>query len=216
VHPDDETIGCGGSILKHVDSGDRAFWLNLTGPSLEHPYGFSEEIIEIRARQIREVWAAYKFEDMINLNYPTQMLDSVEPRLLIGAVFQVIQQIQPQIIYITNRSDIHSDHRIGFQAVFSAAKSFRSPFVKSILMYETLSETEFAPALPENMFIPNTYIDISNYIERKINIMRLYDTEIMADPLPRSVHAIKGLAAYRGSRIGVMYAEAFISLFNQG
>lgn len=80
-------------------------------------------------------------------------------------------------------------------------------------MYETLSETEFSPALAENTFIPNTFVDITDYIDKKVEIMKLYETEIMLDPLPRSAHAIKGLAAFRGSRIGVQYAEAFQSLF---
>ena len=82
-------------------------------------------------------------------------------------------------------------------------------------MYETLSETEFAPALLENAFIPNTFVDITDYIDKKIEIMKLYDTEIMPDPLPRSVHAIKGLAAFRGSRIGVRFAEAFMCIFQR-
>ena len=79
-------------------------------------------------------------------------------------------------------------------------------------MYETLSETEFTPALSENAFIPNVFIDISDYLEEKLKIMELYNTEIMPDPLPRSKYSIKALAAYRGSRIGVQYAEAFQSL----
>lgn len=215
VHPDDETMGCGGTILRHAESGDKIFWLNLTGPSLDHPYGFSQHLIDIRERQIREICSAYKFEEFINLNHPTQMLESVEPRLLIGDISKTYQRIQPEILYIINRSDIHSDHRIGFQAAFSAAKNFRSPFIKSILMYETLSETEFAPALAENVFIPNCFVDISAFMDRKIEIMKMYDTEVMPDPLPRSEHAIRGLAAYRGSRIGVMYAEAFVTLFSR-
>lgn len=82
-------------------------------------------------------------------------------------------------------------------------------------MYETLSETEFSPPLAENSFIPNTFVDITDFIEKKIEIMKLYETEIMPDPLPRSAHAIKGLAAFRGSRIGVRYAEAFMSIFQK-
>mgnify|MGYP001377024909 FL=1 len=82
-------------------------------------------------------------------------------------------------------------------------------------MYETLSETEFAPALPEMVFIPNTFVDITEFMERKLEMVRMYDTELMPDPLPRSIHAVTGLAAYRGSRIGVLYAEAFTLLFDR-
>ena len=82
-------------------------------------------------------------------------------------------------------------------------------------MYETLSETEFAPALTENVFIPNVFVDISEFIEQKIEIMKIYESEVMIDNLPRSISAIKHLAGFRGSRIGVDFAEAFMLLFER-
>ena len=114
-----------------------------------------------------------------------------------------------------NRSDVHSDHRIAFQAIYSCTKSFRKPFIERILMYETLSETEFVPALSENVFIPNVFVDISNYMDKKLEIMQIYKSEIMEGNLPRSLNAIKMLAAFRGSRIGTDYAEAFMLLFEK-
>jgi len=215
VHPDDETLGCGGAILRHKTQGDSIYWLNLTGPSLDHPYGFTQERIKTREHQLKCVNAAYLFERYIDLAYPTQMLETIEPRLLIGSVSKVFQEIQPNILYVPNRADIHSDHKVGFQAIYAAAKNFRSPFIEKILMYETLSETEFAPSLTESVFMPNYYIDISEYMDKKIEIMQIYDTEIMPDPLPRSIHAIKGLGAFRGSRIGVKYAESFMMIFSK-
>lgn len=209
IHPDDETLGCGGTILKHKAAGDIVYWLNLTGPTPDHPLKFPQEIIEIRERQIKDVCEAYQFDRMINLEHPTQMLDAVEPRLLIGSIAAAFRELEPEILYIPNRSDIHSDHKVGFQAIFSAAKSFRNPFIRKIMMYETLSETEFSPALAENVFIANVFCDISPYMEEKLRIMQMYDTETMPDPLPRSNHAMLGLASYRGARIGVRYAEAF-------
>jgi len=111
-------------------------------------------------------------------------------------ISEAIKEIQPDTLYIPNRSDVHSDHRISFQAIYPCTKNYRYSFIKSILMYETLSETEFAPALAENAFIPNTFVDITDYIDKKIEIMKLYDTEIMPDPLPRSVHTIKSISAF--------------------
>lgn len=213
VHPDDETLGCGGTILKMKNDGNRVFWLNISSGSLSHPYGFSEESIEKRKATIMEVIKAYRFDGFENLELPTQMLESVEPRIMIGSIKRVYNMYEPDTIFMPNRSDIHSDHRVAFDALFSAAKNFRSHYIKEILMYETLSETEFAPALAENAFIPNTFVDISGYMDAKLRIMHMYDTEMMPDPMPRSVHAIKGLAAYRGSRIGVRYAEAFMTIF---
>ena len=212
VHPDDETLGCGGTILKHYKCGDQIYWLNLTGPTPNHPYNFTQEMIDARNNLLKEINASYGFSSFFNLQFPTQMLDTIDHRILITEIFNVYKKIKPDILYIPNRSDIHSDHRIGFSALFAAAKSFRSDSIRRILMYETLSETEFAPALAENAFIPKVFVDISDYLEDKIKIMELYDTEVMPDPLPRSKYAIRALAAYRGSRIGVQYAEAFQSL----
>lgn len=213
VHPDDETLGCGGTMLRMKAEGNKVYWLNISSGSLTHPYGFSEESIEKRKKTIKEIVEAYSIDGFDNLELPTQMLESVEPRIMICNIKKVYDKFEPDTIYIPNRSDIHSDHRVAFDALFSAAKNFRSPSIKEILMYETLSETEFAPALVEKAFIPNTFVDISNYMEEKIRIMKMYDTEIMPDPMPRSIHAIKGLAAYRGSRIGVNYAEAFQQIY---
>jgi len=214
VHPDDETLGCGGTILKHKANGDQIYWLNLTNGSLSHPYGFTQEQLDKRTQQLKDASAAYQFSEFINLEFPTQMLDTIETRILVGAVDEVISRINPTVLYIPNRSDVHSDHQVAFKAICACTKNFRKPYIRKILMYETLSETEFAPALAENAFIPNYFIDISEYMNRKLDIMNIYDTEIQPDPFPRSMHAIKGLAAFRGSRIGVTYAEAFTLIFS--
>ena len=79
-------------------------------------------------------------------------------------------------------------------------------------MYETLSETEFAPALPENVFIPNVFVDITNYFEKKLEIFKIYKSEVTKEPLPRSLEVIEAFDKCRGSRIGKKYAEAFVLL----
>jgi len=210
THPDDETLGCGGTILKHKKNGDEIYWLIIT--NISENYGYTKDCVNKREIEINQVAEKFEFNEVFNLNLPTTQLDEIPISQIISKISSVIKQIEPNTIYLNNRSDIHTDHQTVFQSVMSCTKNFRYPFIKRILMYETLSETEFAPALPENCFIPNVFIDISDYFDKKIEIMKLYESEVMLSPMPRSVGTIQNLAALRGSRIGVEYAESFMLL----
>lgn len=214
VHPDDETLGCGGTILKHKRQGDRIYWLNLTGVQTNHPFGFSVEFVQTRNALVGEIVAAYGFDGYTNLDLPTMLLDTLPLSNLVGSMDAVISRIKPNLVYLPNRKDVHSDHKVAFEACYACTKNFRKPYIRKILMYETLSETEFAPALAETAFIPNCFVDITDFMEQKIGIMQMYVTETMPDPLPRSIYAIRSLSAFRGSRIGVDYAEAFVVLLD--
>lgn len=212
VHPDDESFGCGGTILKHKSKGDRVYWLNLTARTKGHPGGYTEDRYQARVALTHRIAGCYGFERFDNLELQTGLLDTYPLFELVGRIDRIISEITPEIIYLPNRSDVHSDHRVGFLAAYSCTKNFRKPYIRKILMYETLSETEFTPPLTENAFFPNLFVDISEWMEQKLDILRMYETELMHDPLPRSIHTIKSLAGYRGSRIGVKYAEAFVIL----
>lgn len=211
VHPDDETIGCGGTIIKHKKNGDTIFWLILTNIDTEH--GWDQQVVEKRQKEIDIVSKRYGFSETFKLNFPTTMLDATPKSVLINSISKIISKVKPDVIYLPNRSDVHSDHKVAFDVSFSCTKNFRYPFIKRILMYECLSETEFAPALNEYSFTPNVFINISDSFQNKIEIMKTYESEIMNDFLPRSISTIEALAKYRGSRISCKYAEAFVLLF---
>ena len=212
-HPDDETLGCGGTLLKHTNSGDKIYWMIVTNIQSEN--GWSEEEVQKRQKDIHQIADMYGFEKILKLDFLTTMLDTIPYNDLIAKMSVVIQEVKPSIVYLPNRSDVHTDHQVTFKAAVSCCKSFRAPFIRKILMYECLSETEFAPTLMESAFALNVFVDISDYMERKLAIMSIYSSEMMPDNLPRSRSAIKALAAYRGSRIGVRYAEAFMLLFEK-
>ncbi|NFI61408.1 PIG-L family deacetylase, partial [Clostridium botulinum] len=89
-------------------------------------------------------------------------------------------------------------------------KSFRYPFIKKVLMYECLSETEIAPQFQENIFVPNVFSDITKYIEKKLDILKLYKTELQDIPQPRNEESVVALARYRGCTACTKYAEAFM------
>jgi len=210
AHPDDETIGCGGTLLKHKSDNDNIYWLIITKPTIKS--GYTEKFIKSRENEIKNISDQYSMKKIFQLDYPPAILDNIALKDLITDISEVFTEVKPDIIYLPNRSDIHSDHRITFEAVMSCTKSFRFPSIKKILMYETVSETEFAPPFSNNAFQPNSFSDISNYIEEKIKIMKIYESEIGKHPFPRSEKNIRALATFRGATAGVEYAEAFMIL----
>lgn len=206
AHPDDEIIGLGGTLIRHKNIGDEIAWIIATNV-FEHQ-GFSKERIESRQKEIEAIGKRLKMS-ILKLDFPTTTLTPNDLNNLISSISKIFQENKPERVYVLNRSDAHSDHRVLFDAVMACTKSFRYPFLREVLMYECLSETEFAPALPEKAFIPNCYIDISEQMEEKLELMRIYKSELGEHPFPRSERNIKALATFRGATAGVEYAEAF-------
>ena len=172
--------------------------------------GYSREFISKRMTQIEKVCSELNFRNMYKLGLPTTRLHAVDFNELLSGISSVINEVKPEVVYTVNRSDIHTDHQIAARAVMSCTKSFRYPFVKRLLMYECLSETEMAAPLPENIFVPNVYSDISDFLDRKVEIIKTYESEVQEPPSPRSTANVIALARFRGSTVGVDYAEAFM------
>lgn len=212
VHPDDETLSCGGTLLKFKEEGAELSWLIVT--NVHENKGWDSAFVEKRQVEIDEVSKLYGFENTYKLDYPTTELDQVHMNELVGRISEVINKLEPDTIILPNRSDVHSDHDVAFRAAYSCTKNFRYPFIKNIMMGETLSETEFAPSLSENAFVPNVFVDITKFFDQKLKIMAIYESEVMEEWQPRSLSSIESLARYRGSRIGKKYAEAFTLLVN--
>ena len=167
AHPDDEILGVGGTLLKHKKNGDKIYWLITT--NIFENQGFSKQRISNRQKEIKKISEALSVEKVFMLNYPTMSLSTSTLIEMVPKISKVFTEIEPEIVYCLNRSDAHSDHRITFDAVMACTKSFRYPFIKQVLMYECISETEFAPQLPEKVFIPNYFVDISSFLEEKMN-----------------------------------------------
>lgn len=210
VHPDDETLGCGGTILKYKSAGHSVYWILIT--AMEKSQGFSDDKILKREKEIKEVSDNYKFDGVFRLNLPTTRLDSLPIGSIIALLSNIIEKIEPEIILLPFKSDVHSDHRIVFQAAYACTKNFRYPSIKKVLMMEILSETEFAPSTKEDYFIPNYFVDITEHLDEKIKIMQIYSGEMGEHPFPRSEKGINALATLRGIQACCQYAEAFMAL----
>lgn len=206
VHPDDETLGCGGTLLRHKANNDEIHWLICTDIDENNPY------YKTRGSEIKCVEDEYKFDSTHVLQLKTMKVDEYSMSELIGRMSKVINEVKPNIIYLPFKGDVHSDHRKIFEVAYSCTKSFRYSFIKKIYMMETLSETEFAPSTKEDSFIPNVFVDISKFMDKKIEIMKIFESEISNQPFPRSERNLRALATLRGSTCGCEYAESFVLL----
>lgn len=204
-HPDDETLGAGGTLLKLKDNGHKIYWLNVTNMKTE--YGYTAERVKERNEEIHMVNDAYGFDGFWNLEMEPAGMDKYETGALVSQFKKVFEDIKPELLFIPYRYDVHSDHRVIFDTVYSCTKSFRAPYLKTVLSMEILSETD--QAQHESSFSPNVFIDVSKYIDKKIDIMKIYKSEIDDAPFPRNENAIKGLAAYRGATAYQGYSESF-------
>lgn len=203
VHPDDETLGCGGTLLKHRAQNDDIVWLICTS---------TPEKSDKRQKEIKTVAELVNFTKTIQLELPTTRVDTYPMSELINKIATIINEEKPHTIYLPFKSDVHSDHRKIFEAAYSCTKSFRYPFIKKVLMMETLSETEFAPSTKEDCFVPNVFVDISDYFKKKCEILRVYQSELGQHPFPRSERNVTALATLRGATAGCEYAESFVLL----
>ena len=205
-HADDEVLGVGGTIAHHVNQGDEVYVGILT---TGNPAIYSEESVlqdnqnAIEAHELLGVKKTYFCNEL----WAPGM--DMTPQYKTTSVIQGwLNEVKPDILYIPHRGDIHLDHRLTYQAALVAARPGQST-VRRILAYETLSETEWAGPSPEDAFLPNIFVDISNFLEVKQLAMQAYRGQIKPFPNPRSLEGIESLARMRGSTVQVPAAEAF-------
>ncbi len=206
-HPDDETLGCGGYILKNSKILDihLLFVTKMKNTKKDRKY-------LTRSKEISKINKIYKFKSITKLNYYTSEMDLYPRGEIINKLSQVLSNLKPDEILIPSSIDVHSDHKIINECSISASKSFRNPYLKKIIEYEVLSETNFS--LKET-FKPNYFVDVSDNIKKKIQIMKIYKSELKKHPFPRSIDSIRSLAILRGSQAGFKFAESFKIIFSK-
>ena len=207
-HPDDELLGCGGTLLKRAQSGCIG-WLLLTAMTKDR--GWSDEQIDNRNNEIDMVRQGLNIsrDNFYALNFPAAALDHVDMSTLIGQVSNVFRDFEPNEVFLPHPGDVHSDHRVAFEACSTCTKSFRNPSVKRVMTYETLSETEFGLNPLFKSFAPNLFVNITEQLETKLKLLSLYKSELRDHPFPRSLESVRALSLLRGAQMGVQSAEAF-------
>jgi LmbE family N-acetylglucosaminyl deacetylase len=164
-HPDDEVLGCGGTIAKHTKQGDKVYLCVVTKAYTPE---WSEEFLKNRPKEIEKANMILGIKKTFFLDFPTVKLDTIPQKELNEAIFKVIAEVKPEIVYIPHKGDINKDHRQIFEASLVATRPINHK-IKKILSYESLSETEWGQ--PIEPFTPNVYIDISDTIKTKIEAM---------------------------------------------
>lgn len=206
-HPDDETLGCGGTLLYLNEKGYSLNWLIIT--SIKPNMGYTEETIQKRKNEIDNVSNQYQFRQTINLNIPSAEVEAIPQKQLVQSISKVFQDIKPNIVFLPFYNDVHTDHKKIAEAAISCCKWFRHPYIDNVLFYETISETNMNINAALKKFEPNVYVNIVDYLNPKIEIMNIYQSEVAEFPFPRSKKAIESLAFLRGSECGAQAAEAF-------
>lgn len=208
-HADDEIIGCGGTIAKAVNRGDEVYILIATNANIGAPELFNEEAI----KKVRsEALNAHKYlgvKETYFMDFPAPALNAFPEYKISIEVSKIINKVKPNIMYLPHPGDLHQDHKAVYRASLVAARPQGNYCVEEIYCYETLSETEWAP-YQEKSFIPNVFIDVTEFFEHKLEAMRFFKSQIKEFPHTRSTETFEALAKYRGATVGVKRAESFI------
>lgn len=208
-HPDDEILGCGGTMLKHIQNGDNVYVCIVTHAEPPvYPAGASDAI-QASARKCHS-WMGVK--KTFFLDFPTVMLETVDRYIINNAILDVIIETKADTLYIPHYGDMQRDHQIVADACMVAVRPKYEHKVKTVYGYETMSETAWNAPNVQNEFIPNAYVDVSDYLDGKIESMRYYLSQVGHFPDARSFDAIKALAMYRGALMNMSAAEAFMIL----
>jgi len=200
AHLDDEILGCGGTLLKHVDAGDIVDICIVTSPKKEI---WTKEYTEKKNKQAKEVDKILGTRKRYYANFPSVSLNTVSSAELNGKVGQIISESDPDIIYTHHKGDINIDHRFVYEAVMVNTRPTGKKI--SVFCFETVSSTEWS----NESFTPNFYVNIENFLDRKIEMFYKYESEVRIYPHPRSRQGLITLSKKRGMDICIHHAEAF-------
>jgi LmbE family N-acetylglucosaminyl deacetylase len=206
-HPDDEILGCGGTMIKHIEAGDEVFVCIATKGCLPL---FSPESVEKVRNEAKRCHKLIGVKKTFFLDFPAAMMEKVERYEMNGKVLDVIREVQPDIVFIPHWGDMQKDHQMVAEACMVALRPKYEPKVKAIYSYETMSETAWNAPNVQNEFIPNVFVDITETLEKKKDALKVFETQVSPFPDARSLESIEALAKYRGALMHVAAAEAFM------
>ncbi len=211
AHPDDEALGAGGAIVRHVREGERVSILILAdGVTSRDPSAAHESELARRRAAAMAAAEILGADRPRFLDLPDNRLDTVAMLDLARAVEDEVRRVQPHTVYTHHAGDLNIDHRSTHEAVMTACRPVPGGVVRTVLCFETPSSTEWRAPSTATAFIPSWYVDVAATLSAKLSALTAYDEEMRAWPHPRSLEAVEHLARWRGASIGVEAAEAFV------
>ncbi|WP_151900709.1 PIG-L deacetylase family protein [Sulfurimonas hydrogeniphila] len=210
AHPDDEVLGCFGTVARLIKEGYEAYTLILgegkTSRDKKREIENKKNELWVLNSEIKKANSIIGIKKVFVESFPDNRFDSVDLLDIVKVVSKVKENIKPDIIFTHYENDLNIDHRITYQTVITATRPMEEESVKEIYSFEVLSSTEWNYPLS---FSPDTFYDISTTLSLKIEAMKAYDSELCKYPHPRSLEGIELNAKHRGMRIGKEYVEAF-------
>jgi len=213
AHPDDEVLGCFGTVARLIKEGYEAYTLILgegkTSRDDKRVIENKKDELELLNSEIQQANDAIGIKKVFIESFPDNRFDSVDLLDIVKVISKVKDEIRPDIIFTHYENDLNIDHRITYQAVVTATRPMQDECVKEIYSFEILSSTEWNYPLS---FSPDIFYDVSETIDLKIKAMKAYSSELCEYPHPRSLDGIELNAKYQGMRVGKEYVEAFKSV----
>lgn len=211
-HPDDEILGCGGTMARYIAEGAEVTVCIMTSPQppvYDNRIAVKNNWPHKIYPEIQKSHAIMGIKETIFLQFPCVLLEN-EPRHVVnGKINEIVQRIKPDVVFIPHFGDMQKDHTIVSEAVMVAMRPKYQHVPRYVYSYECLSETEWNIPHASNTFIPNTFVDITEYLPKKLEAMACFKSQLGSFPNPRSVEAVEALAKLRGSAAGFNAAEAF-------
>lgn len=210
AHTDDEALGCGGTIARHVAEGDHVYAVFMADGVSSRP-GADQADLTRRMQTAENARVILGIKENFYLGLPDNRLDCVPLIEVVQQLERIIEKLKPSIVYTHHHGDLNVDHRITHQAVMTACRPLPGSTVRAIYAFEVMSSTDWATPTAEP-FLPNYFVDISAYLSVKNEALNSYHSEMRKAPHSRSIPHLISLATYRGLTVGVSAAEAFVSL----
>ncbi|MBS6473994.1 MAG: PIG-L family deacetylase [Acetobacter sp.] len=209
AHPDDEVLGCFGTVAGMIKNGWEAYTLILSGGKTSRGEVEQSEIDRLK-EEMREANRLIGIKEVFQTDFPDNAFDSVPLLQIVKKTEEIKNEIQPEIVFTHHIGDMNIDHQITHKAVLTATRPMADEPVKTVYSMEVPSSTEWNAFSKETAFVPNVFVDITETMDLKVRAMDCYRSELREYPHPRSLRHIKELAKNNGVKVGLNYSENFV------